>query len=87
MLAGLTARQFEEWKAFWELEPWGDEWRQTGVQAAASVQPWSKKPVDPETYMPPTRGAKFGKAASVWNKVTTFLTRKKEALGGNRRRN
>lgn len=76
MLARMTARQLEEWKAFWELEPFGDEWRQTGVLAAAVTQPYTKKPIEPETFMPATRGMAINKAVNVWNKVTDFFKRK-----------
>lgn len=86
MLARMTARKFQEWKAFWELEPFGDEWRQTGVSAAASVSPHVKKTPDPETYMPPTRGIQLTKAKGVWRKVTEFLFKKKESINRGTRR-
>lgn len=35
MLAELEPRQFDEWLAEHNLEPWGDDWRQAGVVAAA----------------------------------------------------
>jgi hypothetical protein len=35
MLAGMEPRQFDQWQAEHNLEPWGDDWRQTGTIAAA----------------------------------------------------
>lgn len=34
MLAGMMPRQFDEWLAMYDLEPWAEEWRQTGTVAA-----------------------------------------------------
>jgi hypothetical protein len=35
MLADTTVEQFNEWIARYRLEPWGDDWTQTGTIAAA----------------------------------------------------
>ena len=35
MLADMEPSQFNEWIAYHQLEPWGDEWVQTGTIAAA----------------------------------------------------
>lgn len=34
MLDSLTPEQFDEWMAYYLLEPWGDEWLQAGTVAA-----------------------------------------------------
>ena len=31
MLSCITHLQFQEWIEFWQLEPFGDEWAQTGM--------------------------------------------------------
>jgi len=31
MLASMSSRSLSEWMAFAQLEPFGDEWRQTGL--------------------------------------------------------
>jgi hypothetical protein len=36
MLSQIEPRQFFEWIAEHELEPWGDDWRQAGTIAAAN---------------------------------------------------
>lgn len=35
MLASIEPEQFEEWRAMYQLEPWGDDWEQAGTVAAA----------------------------------------------------
>lgn len=30
LLDGMTAAEFTDWQAFYRVEPFGDEWRQTG---------------------------------------------------------
>ena len=34
MLASMTPRQFSEWLEYYSLQPWGDDWLQTGVIAS-----------------------------------------------------
>jgi hypothetical protein len=34
------------------LEPFGDEWRQAALIAATNLMPWSKKRIDPESFLP-----------------------------------
>lgn len=38
--------------AFYGVEPFGDEWRQTGTIAAASRSPYTKKAEDPSDFFP-----------------------------------
>ena len=54
ILRELSSREISEWMAFYELEPFGDEWRQTGTIAAAAVAPYAKAgvTVKPEQFMP-----------------------------------
>lgn len=33
MLAEISPQQFREWKAYEQVEPWGDEWRQSSTIA------------------------------------------------------
>lgn len=35
MLEELTPAQFDEWFAFYTLEPWGQDWHRSGTVAAA----------------------------------------------------
>lgn len=35
MLAEMEPKTFDEWCEYFLLEPWGEEWRQTGTIAAA----------------------------------------------------
>ena len=45
LLEGMTARQFAEWAAYAELEPFGPNagWVQAGTVAAAALAPWAEK--------------------------------------------
>lgn len=66
MLATGTAEHLHNWKKLFQTEPFGDEWRQAAVIAAASQQPHSKKPIKPERFMPNvacTRPVKLDDAA------------------------
>jgi hypothetical protein len=47
----IDRHQFREWIAFFELEPYGDEWRQTATIAALALAPWSKKPIRPDDIL------------------------------------
>lgn len=48
----MTSREFGEWKAYFALEPWGDDWNQTRAIAAATIAPYSKRRIDLEKYFP-----------------------------------
>jgi hypothetical protein len=57
MLASMTTQQFEEWFAYYRIEPFGDEWRQAGIIAAeirnkSTIQYKVTKFQDPEGFMP-----------------------------------
>lgn len=56
MLDEISIEQFREWRGFRLLRPFGDEWRQAGMIAAAAfnANPYKKKPLMPEDFMPPT---------------------------------
>ena len=56
MYACMTAEHLHKWHKFSLTEPFGDEWRQTGVIAAASQQPHSKKRIKPQQFMPQVSG-------------------------------
>lgn len=56
----MTAREFQRWQIYAELEPFGpprDDHR-AGVVAAAAVSPWAKKgdAVTPSTFFPELAG-------------------------------
>ena len=37
LLDRMDAREFAEWIAFYNIEPFGDEWRMAGMQAATTA--------------------------------------------------
>ena len=37
MLSRMDSKEFAEWMAFYNLEPFGDEWRQAGMQCATTA--------------------------------------------------
>jgi len=60
-LGKTVAQLFEElgsidelyyWLAFYNIEPYGDEWRQTAMQCQATVAPHTKKKTKAEDWMP-----------------------------------
>lgn len=52
----MTPGQFDEWLAYWALEPWGDEWDQAAHICAAThnagVMPWGGKAMQPSAFKP-----------------------------------
>jgi len=39
--------------AYWRLEPFGDDWRQSAEVAAAVSRQWAKEPVRADDFLPP----------------------------------
>ena len=58
MYACMTAEHLHKWHKFSLTEPFGDEWRQAGVIAAAVQQPHARKGkrIKPEQFMPQVPG-------------------------------
>ena len=54
LLRRMSSKKIAEWQAFWELEPFGDEWRQAGTVAAAALSPHVEKgrKVTAENFIP-----------------------------------
>lgn len=53
----LSANELAEWELFWELEPWGDDWRRTGeIAATLANTAQSQRIFKPDDFLP--RGAK-----------------------------
>lgn len=50
--------EFRTWFAAYQLMPWGDDWLQTGVLAAAVAGPWTKKRLKPDDFIPKRRAAR-----------------------------
>lgn len=48
----ITAREFQAWQEYYRQEPFGDDWQQAGTVAAAVVNVWAKRPVDPNRFIP-----------------------------------
>lgn len=48
----MDGREFMEWMAYYNLEPFGDDWQQAAKIAAASMQPWCKQTIDPNSLIP-----------------------------------
>jgi hypothetical protein len=51
----VDAAELAEWEAFWQIEPWGDEWRQTARLATALCTAWGAKSLKEEMLMPSHR--------------------------------
>ncbi len=48
---------FEEWKAAFRVEPWGEDWKMAGTIAAAAVNPHIKKQMSSADFIPKYRTA------------------------------
>lgn len=50
----MSWRQFINWIAFWNLEPWGNDWQRTANLGALLIRPYLKERADfpPENLMP-----------------------------------
>jgi hypothetical protein len=55
LLETVDAAELAEWEAFWKIEPWGDEWRQTARLATALCTAWGAKRLEEEMLMPSHR--------------------------------
>lgn len=51
----MDAAELAEWEAFWSIEPWGDEWRQTARLATSLCTAWGAKRLEEEMLMPSHR--------------------------------
>lgn len=60
MMRETPSEVLEGWKSAYANEPWGDCWWQTGVIAAACVNPHTKKSYAPADFMPPTKNRSAG---------------------------
>lgn len=47
-----TSKQFEQWKAYFAYEPFGQDWLQAATVAAASCNPHLKKAIKVEQFIP-----------------------------------
>jgi hypothetical protein len=52
MLAETTPEQLNEWIAYHQLEPWGDEWVQTATIASAIHNAQGNSSVSPLDFIP-----------------------------------
>ncbi len=83
LLRRMSAQEFAEWMAFFEMEPWGydmENWR-FGMLAATMANlhrdpKKRRKPYRPEDFMPKSRREKRAKSwqdlkaiARLWNRV------------------
>jgi hypothetical protein len=51
----VDAAELAEWEAYWTIEPWGDEWRQSARIATALCTAWGSKNLKEEMLMPSHR--------------------------------
>lgn len=62
LLRRIDSRELTEWYAFARLEPFGDDWRQTGVLAAVMHNAHSTQKKGAETFMPLEKAEQDGRA-------------------------
>ena len=54
-MRAVDSAEFAEWLALYQIEPWGDDWRQAGAQCAATVNVHRKRGgrrSDPDDFIP-----------------------------------
>lgn len=52
MLSTISVEQFDEWKGFYQLEPWGEEWMQTGFICASIFTAMTGEEFNPKRFLP-----------------------------------
>lgn len=82
----MTAYEFAEQMAYYDLHPWGDDWLQAGVTAAAaaSSHPYRKRPPKVEQYMPRQR-KRHGKSVEEMRTIMMQFANAWNRTNGNRR--
>lgn len=48
----ISYQEFIEWQLEYELDPWGDDWKQASGIMASNLAPWSKEKVHAEAFIP-----------------------------------
>jgi hypothetical protein len=48
----MSSAEFSEWVEYYKQEPFGDDWQQASTVAWAAAQPWSKKKLEPDSFIP-----------------------------------
>lgn len=73
----IDSAEFAEWLAAYEIEPWGDDWRQTAVLQATLINVNCKKKLRVEDCLP-GRGAK--RTRSVEEMQQSLMLASKQAV-------
>jgi hypothetical protein len=81
-----SQRQFEAWKQFYSLRPWGDDWHQTGVMASAAVNPHLPrgKAIKPDKLVPKSWFVRENSVPQTQAEIISVLTQ--AATNGQQRR-
>lgn len=58
MKAAMPNHLLKRWRVYREIAPWGDDWLQTAVIAAAAMNPHVKRQRKLEDFMPAARPVK-----------------------------
>jgi hypothetical protein len=61
VMARIPMRTIVEWRKYYEMSPFGDDWQQAATVAAASMNPHVHRPRNIEDFIP-----KFRKAGVDW---------------------
>ena len=74
MLDRIDSRELSEWMAFHNLEPFGDDWRRSGLTTAAvyNVNITKGKRLSAEDFMPIVKRAVKATAASIRNAIGRY---------------
>lgn len=73
-LAANTSRDIEEWFAFYRLEPYGDEWRQSGQVAAYIAAANGARNAQIEDFMPLPRRQTPQEVFDVFSQLFSWMS-------------
>lgn len=78
----IDSAEFAEWLAAYEIEPWGEDWRQTAVLQATAINLHSKKKAKIEDCMP---GRAAHRTRSVEEMQQSVMLASKQAVAKQRK--
>lgn len=69
----INSREFTEWLALYEIDPWGDDWAQAATVTTAALSPWTKRRLNPQDFIPGRRQARRQSREEVAHRLKLFF--------------
>lgn len=76
----ISSREYAEWVALYDLEPWGDDWPQAAIVAASVLNSFSRRRVDPASLIPGGRLARRQPVEMVEKQLDLFFNVARERM-------